>query len=132
MRHLAAASTPEALGSNWNLFRLRAFVTPSSVIGIDFMVPVLGKLRLYDWHRTTSLTRRRALKLGNTRAWQGQVVARLASPPRYSDLGLKCDLHPRWDRSDEKVCIDTARSGSRQVEIYDLAGTRKQMAAGCL
>ena len=40
------------------------------------MVPVHGKLLLYNLHRTTSLTRRRTLKLDNTQGWQSQVVGR--------------------------------------------------------
>lgn len=33
---------------------------------------------------------------------------------------IKCDLHPRWNRSGTKIAIDTAINGDRQVMIVDV------------
>lgn len=40
-------------------------------------------------------------------------------PPRYQ-ADLRCDLHPRWDRSGSFITIDSLRGGSRQVQRIDL------------
>lgn len=41
------------------------------------------------------------------------------SPP---ELGgeLRCDLHPRWNRDDSFICIDSAHTGERQMYILDV------------
>jgi len=46
-------------------------------------------------------------------------VARVFAPFRY-DQDVRCDLHPRWDRLGEKVCIDAAAEGRRGVYVVDL------------
>ncbi|MEQ8909266.1 MAG: hypothetical protein RIC95_08740 [Vicingaceae bacterium] len=40
-------------------------------------------------------------------------------PKKFQDNDLKCDLHPRWDRKDAQVCIDSSHSGKRQVYIIE-------------
>jgi len=48
-------------------------------------------------------------------------IARLHSPPRFKGP-LRCDLHPRWNRAGNQVCVDSVHEGSRQLYLFDLAG----------
>ncbi len=43
-------------------------------------------------------------------------VAKLLAPPELRG-GIRCDLHPRWNRSGTEICIDSAHDGSRQMYI---------------
>jgi hypothetical protein len=38
-------------------------------------------------------------------------------PEKFRDSDLKCDLHPRWNRTDNQLCVDSSHSGKRQVYI---------------
>lgn len=38
----------------------------------------------------------------------------------FEDGGIKVDLHPRWDRTYGRVCVDSAHGGSRQCHILDV------------
>lgn len=46
-------------------------------------------------------------------------IARVFSPFRY-DNDCRCDLHPRWDRIGEKVCIDSVHEGRRALYVIDM------------
>jgi hypothetical protein len=46
-------------------------------------------------------------------------IARFRDGERTRIGTLSCHLHPRWDRSGEKVCVDTCENGVRQVCIVD-------------
>jgi len=35
---------------------------------------------------------------------------------------IRCDLHPRWNREGNKICIDSVHTGKRQMHIIDLKG----------
>jgi hypothetical protein len=48
-----------------------------------------------------------------------QVIGRFYTPMKFSE-GYRCDLHPRWDRRGEKICIDTTFSGRRSMAIINL------------
>ena len=48
-------------------------------------------------------------------------IGRFHHDPGSTDSDLKCDLHPRWNRAGTQVCIDAARSGTRQCLIVDVA-----------
>ena len=39
-------------------------------------------------------------------------IARVFSPFRY-DNNCRCDLHPRWNRKGDKICIDSVHEGKR-------------------
>lgn len=43
----------------------------------------------------------------------------------YADPNLRkenrCDLHPRWDRSGKKVCIDSVHESERQMYVLDVS-----------
>lgn len=47
------------------------------------------------------------------------TVARVYSPFKY-DNENRCDLHPRWNRSGNKICIDSVFSGSRKLYSIDI------------
>ena len=44
-----------------------------------------------------------------------------AHNPRTNDSDVKCDLHPRWNRSERRVAVDTCEAGFRQVRILDVS-----------
>lgn len=48
-----------------------------------------------------------------------QQIARVFSPFKY-DNDVRCDLHPRWDRTGEKVCIDATFEGKRALYTVDV------------
>ena len=41
--------------------------------------------------------------------------------PRSGDSDVKCDLHPRWSRSERLVAVDTCEAGFRQVRVLDVS-----------
>ena len=43
-----------------------------------------------------------------------------AHNPRSSDSDVKCDLHPRWSRTERLVAVDTCEAGFRQVRILNV------------
>ena len=43
-------------------------------------------------------------------------IARVFAPFRY-DNDCRCDLHPRWSRDGEKVCIDSVHEGKRALYV---------------
>ncbi len=42
------------------------------------------------------------------------------SPPALTGP-FRCDLHPRWDRTGTKLCVDSAHEPTRQVYVLDAA-----------
>ena len=46
-------------------------------------------------------------------------IARVPHNPGSDNRDLKCDLHPRWDRANRRICVDAARDGVRQCLIFD-------------
>ncbi len=67
----------------------------------------------YD-HRTLMLIRNsdhKVIKLHNfyspKNKWWGEI---------------RCDLHPRWNRNGDKICVDSVHSGTRQMYTIDLKG----------
>tara|TARA_B100000315_G_scaffold164802_1_gene153442 strand:- start:419 stop:622 length:204 start_codon:yes stop_codon:yes gene_type:complete len=45
---------------------------------------------------------------------QSQVLAKLKAPFSFRN-GIKCDLHPRWDRFGRNICFDSAHTGKRAL-----------------
>ena len=41
--------------------------------------------------------------------------------PRSADSDVKCDLHPRWNRDERQIAVDTCEAGLRQVRILDVS-----------
>ena len=48
-------------------------------------------------------------------------VARIVDGVITTDTDAKCDLHPRWDRSETRIAIDFCDKGRRGVAIIDVA-----------
>jgi glycosyltransferase involved in cell wall biosynthesis len=46
-------------------------------------------------------------------------IARVFSPFKY-DNNCRCDLHPRWNHSGDKVCIDSVHEGKRALYVIDV------------
>ena len=46
-------------------------------------------------------------------------IARVFSPFKY-DNDCRCDLHPRWNREGNKVCIDSVHEGKRGLYVINL------------
>lgn len=47
---------------------------------------------------------------------QSRKIARVIAPFRY-DNDCRCDLHPRWNRSGSKICIDSVHEGKRGLYV---------------
>jgi hypothetical protein len=56
---------------------------------------------------------------------QGYEVGRY-STPKSLDGDIRVDLHPRWNRTGDRICIDSAMDGSRAVYSVDTS----QITAG--
>lgn len=41
--------------------------------------------------------------------------------PRSNDSDVKCDLHPRWSRTEDLIAVDTCEAGFRQVRVLDVS-----------
>jgi hypothetical protein len=39
--------------------------------------------------------------------------------PDFTKPALKCDLHPRWNRAGNKIAVDSAHTGQRQLYVID-------------
>lgn len=47
-------------------------------------------------------------------------IARFYALPELTGP-LRCDLHPRWDRRGQRICIDSAHAGTRQMYALDVS-----------
>lgn len=52
-------------------------------------------------------------------------IGNFYSPPELEGE-LRCDLHPRWNRDDSLICIDSAHTGERQMYILDVSIITKE------
>jgi len=50
----------------------------------------------------------------------GRKIASSSASFRY-DNDCRCDLHPRWNRKGDKVCIDSVHEGKRGLYVIDLS-----------
>lgn len=61
----------------------------------------------------------RTLMLFHLRDGKRVDLARLMSAPELRGE-VRCDLHPRWSRDNQFVCIDSAHTGERQMYLVDI------------
>lgn len=50
---------------------------------------------------------------------EAKRIARVHAPFRY-DNDVRCDLHPRWSRKGDKVCIDSTFEGKRGLYVMNV------------
>lgn len=55
-------------------------------------------------------------------------IATLATQPSIQETVWRCDLHPRWKPSGDRVCIDSAHRGRRQVYVVDVADLVRELS----
>lgn len=48
-----------------------------------------------------------------------KTLAKVFAPFRY-DNDVRCDLHPRWNRKGNKICIDSVFEKKRNLYIINL------------
>ncbi len=46
-------------------------------------------------------------------------IASVLAPFKY-DNDVRCDLHPRWDHKNEKICIDSVHEGKKELYVIAL------------
>ncbi|MDY4948210.1 MAG: hypothetical protein SO128_02415 [Clostridium cadaveris] len=78
-----------------------------------------GKLIVTDTY--PDRTRLASIKLmnGNESINKVKVIARVFAPFKY-DNDTRCDLHPRWNHSGDKICFDSIFEGHRGLYILSL------------
>lgn len=59
------------------------------------------------------------LEANNLIKSEPKVVAKFFSPFKY-DNDTRCDLHPRWNRTSDKICVDSACNGKRGVYVINI------------
>ena len=64
-------------------------------------------------------TRRQRLLLCTDEGKLIREIGRFYSPAKFSG-SRKCDLHPRWDRTGSRICIDSAHDGQRAIYVINL------------
>ena len=65
---------------------------------------------------------RRHLLLYDHDAGEVTEIGRFYSVRETCDTGFRCDLHPRWDHSGGRVCIDSSHRGDeRQMYVVDVS-----------
>ena len=50
---------------------------------------------------------------------RSRQIARVFAPFKY-DNDCRCDLHPRWNHTEDKVCIDSTHEGKRGLFIIEI------------
>jgi len=65
--------------------------------------------------------RYQSLVLYNLEESRRLEFGRFFSPPDFAGGDVKCDLHPRWNRAADTICVDSPHSGRRQVYLIDVS-----------
>jgi hypothetical protein len=80
-----------------------------------------GEWMVTDQNVSSAMEKR--LLLYHLPTGRGTVLARMPmKEPRYMGGDLRCDLHPRWNRTGTQICFDALeqRSWSRQLHVATL------------
>jgi hypothetical protein len=62
----------------------------------------------------------RLLILYDTKAKRRYDIGRFYTDPALGKVN-RCDLHPRWNRSGDAICIDSVHEGERQMYVVDVS-----------
>ena len=63
---------------------------------------------------------------GNERKKENTTIARVFAPFKY-DNDTRCDLHPRWNHTGDKICFDSIFEGHRGLYVVDLKKNREDL-----
>lgn len=85
--------------------------------------PVNGNWLLSDTY-PDSTTNERILFLYDMRSGEQYDLGHFRDDPLLSKEN-RCDLHPRWRRDGNQVCVDSVHEGSRQMYILDISALTK-------
>lgn len=67
------------------------------------------------------------LMLFNSENNKRKDIAYLRTQPSIQETVFRCDLHPRWKPSGDKICVDSAHLGRRQVCVLNVADLVEDM-----
>lgn len=62
---------------------------------------------------------------GNERKKENITIARVFAPFKY-DNDTRCDLHPRWNHSGDKICFDSVFEGHRGLYVIELNNLKSE------
>jgi len=121
-RELLIHTSKESYGTKFNLYEdLTSNVKTIGKIVLSVSghpsYPPDGAQLIVDTY--PDATRRQRLLLCKNEGSFIKQLGNFYSPSRYAG-DQKCDLHPRWDRSGSRICIDSAHSGYRAMYVISL------------
>ena len=70
---------------------------------------------------------RMTLMLYNQRTNERRDLLRLLTKPQLKETTWRCDFHPRWHPSGERICFDSAHLGRRQLCVLDVTKEVREM-----
>lgn len=121
--HIVAWARQRQLGDRYFMFTDRE---PGAVIIGDGVLTADGHCTFSpdrQWILTDTqpdAERMRTLILYHLATGRRIDVGRFFSPPNLVG-DVRCDLHPRWNRIGNQVCIDSAHDGERQMYVLDVS-----------
>ncbi len=109
-------------GANYHLYDLeyqRATTIGEDVLNVDGHPSYSpdGKQLITDTYPDRE--RYQNLFQANADCTDANLIARFREPFKYKGE-YRCDLHPRWNRSGTKICVDSTHNGTRQMFEIDL------------
>jgi hypothetical protein len=93
--------------------------------GHPSMCPNRPELLLVDTYEDSRNYRH--LLLYNTETGARVELGRFFSPPQFNRSVFRCDLHPRWNRTGNMVCVDSVNKGYRQMLVLDLGEVLREI-----
>jgi len=123
-----AVTFQDPLDNKIKHFLLSLYKKESSIIGENFIIDdghctfsANGRWMATD--RTEDCSRSTSLWLYDLKLDKGVMLANLAVPEyKYLHTNTRCDFHPRWNPSGNKICFDAIDtfSNTRQMHVVEL------------